>query len=54
LTLAGALSAIDLTWVDGVSGKDVPDKVLPEDSLDRSMPRGNKGSWRAHMNVLQT
>ncbi|KAK3316911.1 hypothetical protein B0H66DRAFT_535146 [Apodospora peruviana] len=54
MTLAAALSEIDVTWVDGVLGGDVTDRVLPADSWDKHISRGNKGSWRAHMNVLQT
>ncbi|KAK5653009.1 hypothetical protein OQA88_9295 [Cercophora sp. LCS_1] len=53
MTLAAAVTGIDLTWIDGVSGKDVPDKVLPGDSVDKGISKGNKGSWRAHMNALQ-
>ncbi|KAK0644380.1 hypothetical protein B0T16DRAFT_378419 [Cercophora newfieldiana] len=53
MTLAAALSEIDVTWVDGVAGKDVADKVMPDDSFDKGIARGNKGSWRAHMNALQ-
>ncbi len=54
LTLAAALSELDMTWVSGVAGKDVLDKVLPGGRGPRQgFTAGNKGSWRAHMNVLQ-
>jgi len=53
LTLAAALTNIAVTWVDGVAGKDVLDKVMPGDSVDKAISRGNKGSWRAHMDALQ-
>ncbi|KAK4443241.1 glycosyltransferase [Podospora aff. communis PSN243] len=53
MTLAAAVSEIDITWIDGVAGKDVPDKVMPADSVDKGIASGNKGSWRAHMNALQ-
>ncbi|KAK3381232.1 hypothetical protein B0H63DRAFT_475134 [Podospora didyma] len=53
MTLASALSGIDVTWVDGVSGAKISDKVLPGDSWDKTISRGNKGSWRAHMNALR-
>ncbi|KAK0616344.1 hypothetical protein B0T14DRAFT_604658 [Immersiella caudata] len=53
MTLAAALSEIGVTWIDGVAGKDVPDKVMPGDSVDKGIASGNKGSWRAHMNALQ-
>ena len=54
MTLAASLSGLDITWVDGVAGKDVSDKVLPGGNLGAGgLPTGNKGSWRAHMDVLQ-
>ncbi|GAB1316338.1 hypothetical protein MFIFM68171_06548 [Madurella fahalii] len=51
MTLAAALSGLDITWIDGVASTDVPDKVLP--GGDTTMKGGNRGSWRAHMNALQ-
>jgi hypothetical protein len=54
MTLAAALTALKITWVDGVAGKNVLDKVLPGEPDSREgFTLGNKGSWRAHMNVLQ-
>ncbi|KAL2178333.1 glycosyltransferase family 25 protein [Thermothelomyces heterothallicus CBS 202.75] len=54
LVLAAALSGLDITWVNGVSGEDVDDRVLPGDpSISRELSLGKRGSWRAHMNVLQ-
>ncbi|KAK4152176.1 hypothetical protein C8A00DRAFT_44724 [Chaetomidium leptoderma] len=55
MTLAAALTELGITWVDGVAGKDVLDKVLPGGSSSRhgGFTAGNKGSWRAHMDVLQ-
>ncbi|KAK0701557.1 hypothetical protein B0T21DRAFT_300364 [Apiosordaria backusii] len=53
MTLVAALSKLDVTWIDGIDGKDVPDRVLPGDSWDKKISKGNKGSWRAHMNALQ-
>ena len=53
MTLAAALSKIDVTWIDGVAGQNVLDKVLPGDSFDKKISTGNKGSWRAHMDALQ-
>jgi hypothetical protein len=54
MTLAGAVTGLKLSWVDGVKGVDVEDISLPES--ERSPNRkwlGSKGSWRAHMNALQ-
>ncbi|KAK3682817.1 hypothetical protein B0T22DRAFT_295012 [Podospora appendiculata] len=53
MTLATALTNIDVTWIDGVSGDEISDKVLPADSSGKAISKGNKGSWRAHMNALQ-
>lgn len=53
MTLTGALTGLNFTWSQGVSGGQVPDKDLPVDSIDKTITKGNKGSWRAHMNVLQ-
>lgn len=53
MALAGALTGIKFDWIDGVSGDDVPDDVLPADSQDKHISKGNKGSWRAHMNALR-
>lgn len=54
MTLAAALTNLQVTWAKGVSGTDVPDKVVPGEDWEKSILRGNKGSWRAHMNVLNT
>ncbi|KAK4195479.1 family 25 putative glycosyltransferase [Triangularia verruculosa] len=53
MTLAVALTKLDVKWIDGIDGKDVSDRVLPGDSWDKKISKGNKGSWRAHMNALQ-
>ncbi|KAM7184624.1 hypothetical protein V8F20_012147 [Naviculisporaceae sp. PSN 640] len=53
MTLATALTGIKVEWINGVMGSAVSSKVLPADSFDKTITRGNKGSWRAHMNALQ-
>lgn len=53
MTLATALTGIKVEWINGVMGSAVSNKVLPADSFDKTITRGNKGSWRAHMNALQ-
>ncbi|KAK3955229.1 hypothetical protein QBC32DRAFT_359586 [Pseudoneurospora amorphoporcata] len=54
MTLAAALTSLQVTWAKGVPGTDVPDKVVPGEDWEKAILRGNKGSWRAHMNVLNT
>lgn len=54
LTLAGAFTGLDLTFIDGVDGANVEDRVLPADSREHNISPGNKGSWRAHMNALRS
>ncbi|KAI1417354.1 glycosyltransferase family 25 protein [Hypoxylon sp. FL1857] len=51
MALAGAVSNLTFTWIDGVSGDQVPDRVVPLGQGGRSS--GAKGSWRSHMNALQ-
>ncbi|KAH8902360.1 hypothetical protein BR93DRAFT_887437 [Coniochaeta sp. PMI_546] len=54
MTLASALTGIKFGWIDGVAGDQVLEKVLPPDSIDKNISKGNRGSWRVHMNVLRT
>lgn len=54
MTLAAALTNLQITWAKGVPGSEVPDKVVLGEDWEKSILRGNKGSWRAHMNVLNT
>ncbi|KAE9982698.1 hypothetical protein EG328_010691 [Venturia inaequalis] len=50
--LSTVLTGIKGSFVDGVSGKDVLDKVLPPGDVN-AFSLGNRGSWRAHLNALQ-
>ncbi|OTB00005.1 glycosyltransferase family 25 protein [Hypoxylon sp. CI-4A] len=52
MVLAGAVSNLTFTWINGISG----DQVVDIDAPIRNGARlsGAKGSWRSHMNVLQT
>ncbi|KAI1456809.1 glycosyltransferase family 25 protein [Annulohypoxylon moriforme] len=52
MALAGAVSNLSFTWIDGVSGDQVTDLTAPFSHEVRSP--GSKGSWRSHMNALQT
>ncbi|TID22663.1 LPS glycosyltransferase [Venturia nashicola] len=51
--LSTAVTGIKGSFVDGVAGKDVLDKVLPPGDLKAFSSLGNRGSWRAHLNALQ-
>ncbi|KAL1891276.1 hypothetical protein Sste5346_007735 [Sporothrix stenoceras] len=53
MALAASLTDLRLTFSPGVDHKTVQDRVLPADSAGQPIPEGNKGSWRAHMNVLR-
>ncbi|CAK7230421.1 hypothetical protein SBRCBS47491_007578 [Sporothrix bragantina] len=53
MVLAASLTGLQLTFSAGVDGQAVQDRVLPADSAGQPIPTGNKGSWRAHMNVLR-
>jgi hypothetical protein len=54
MTLAAAVTGLNLTFMAGVHGEDVPEKVLPPNNRDNYLNWSRQtGSWRAHMNVLQ-
>ncbi|CAK7206377.1 hypothetical protein SEUCBS139899_009169 [Sporothrix eucalyptigena] len=53
MVLAASLTGLQLTFSPGVDSQTVQDRVLPADSAGQAIPTGNKGSWRAHMNVLR-
>jgi hypothetical protein len=53
LSLVSSLAGIQLDWVDGVDGRDVPDKALPYPASRQAVSNANIGSWRAHMNALK-
>ncbi|KIH86906.1 hypothetical protein SPBR_08388 [Sporothrix brasiliensis 5110] len=53
IALAASLTNLKLTFSPGIDSQTVQDRVLPADSAGQPIPAGNKGSWRAHMNVLR-
>lgn len=53
MALAGSLTGLKFDWIDGVAGEQVSEKALPADGHDKTISKGNIGSWRAHMNVLR-
>ncbi|MCJ1394603.1 hypothetical protein MMC18_007483 [Xylographa bjoerkii] len=54
MLLTASLCNISLSWVNGVKGEMVEPKVLPPLSSVEELGTGNVGSWRAHMNAMQT
>ena len=53
MVLAAALSDIDIEFVDGVLGQDVPDKAVPMSPSHSRLQDPSIGSWRAHINAIQ-
>ncbi|AEO67124.1 glycosyltransferase family 25 protein [Thermothielavioides terrestris NRRL 8126] len=54
IVLQAALSGIQVEFIDGVLGKDVPDKAIPMASPDsKRLDDGAIGCWRAHMNAVR-
>ncbi|KAF3054882.1 hypothetical protein GL218_07533 [Daldinia childiae] len=53
MSLAGAVSNLTFTWIDGISGGQVSDHDVPvRRGIHSSL--GAKGSWRSHINALQS
>jgi hypothetical protein len=54
MVLAGALSEIQLGFIDALRGEEVLDKALPplREGTQR-MANANVGSWRGHMNAIR-
>lgn len=53
MVLQAALSNMELDFVDGVNGKEVPDKAIPKTYKYERPPDAVVGSWRAHMNAIR-
>ena len=45
------MSDIEIDFIDGVKGDEVPDKAIPK--FKNRVKDGEIGSWRAHMNAIQ-
>ncbi|KAI0011332.1 glycosyltransferase family 25 protein, partial [Xylariaceae sp. FL0662B] len=55
MALTGAVSNLSFTWIDGVSGDQVPESITsPGDGRGGRLSSGARGSWRSHMNALET
>ncbi|KAI1206911.1 glycosyltransferase family 25 protein [Annulohypoxylon truncatum] len=53
LTLMSSLTGFQLSWIDGVLGKAIPDKALPFGWNRETMSDSNLGSWRGHINAMR-
>ncbi|KAI1144574.1 glycosyltransferase family 25 protein [Hypoxylon sp. FL0543] len=53
MVLQAALSNMEIEFVDGVLGKDVPDKALPSTEELKRLEDPVVGAWRGHMNAIQ-
>jgi hypothetical protein len=53
MSLQAALSDMQLEFIDGVMGQDVPDKAVPMAKDKERLRDASIGSWRAHMNAVR-
>lgn len=54
LALTNSLTGFKIYWIDGVRGQSIPNKALPF-GVDRvKLWETDLGSWRGHMNAVQT
>lgn len=53
MVLQAALSDIQIEFIDGVMGKDVPNKAIPMERGKERQLNATIGSWRAHMNAIR-
>ncbi|KAK4155737.1 glycosyltransferase [Chaetomidium leptoderma] len=53
MVLQAALSHMDIEFIDGVAGKDIPDKAIPMAKGKERLKDASIGSWRAHMNAIR-
>ncbi|KAI3398674.1 hypothetical protein diail_8713, partial [Diaporthe ilicicola] len=53
MVLGAALSDIEIEFIDGVLGQDVPDKAVPSSPNHERLQDPSIGSWRAHINAIQ-
>lgn len=53
MVLQAALSDMQIEFIDGVNGKDVPDKAIPMAKGASRLKDASIGSWRAHLNAVR-
>ncbi|KAG4424023.1 hypothetical protein IFR04_002865 [Cadophora malorum] len=54
ISLAAAVSGMDVDFIEGIGGDSIPEAALPPVGSSESvkLSKGIKGSWRSHMNAL--
>ncbi|KAF2739604.1 hypothetical protein EJ04DRAFT_284957 [Polyplosphaeria fusca] len=52
MALGASYTGLTLDWIDGVSAEGMDERAYPPGD-HREVSKGNKGSWRAHMNALR-
>ncbi|KAI1875158.1 hypothetical protein JX265_004216 [Neoarthrinium moseri] len=53
MALAGAVSNLNFTWLDGIDETMGVSKTVEDDGAPSRQSAGARGSWRAHMNAIQ-
>lgn len=53
MTLQAALSNLNINFIDGILGQNVPDSAIPIGKDHGRMADPSIGSWRGHMNAIQ-
>jgi len=53
MVLQAALSDMQIELIDGVDGKEVPDKAIPMAKGASRLKDLSVGSWRAYMNAVR-
>lgn len=53
MTLQAAVSDIDIEFIDGVRGTEIPDKAVPTSKDHGRPPDPVLGAWRGHMNAIR-
>lgn len=53
MTLLSSISNLEVEFIDGVRGQDVPDNAVPPHPDHERMADPVIGSWRAHMNAIR-
>ena len=51
MALAASVTGLDFEFVKGVT--EVSNKALPPGDSENKLNNGERGNWRAHMNVAQ-